>query len=542
MRAAGIQAPERSTAAQVLRKTDLASRGFLDRAAEIVTSPADLVWRGAKAVGLPTPGVSAADTLKSGLHAVGNAMNSAVAPFLPNDMGGAAPETTGEKFAEGAGRGVADTGSMLVPFGLAARFGQAGGLVQRVGQAASAQPVTQAVAGAVGGGTTEVTNNPWLGLLAALAVPSGRASLARLATPVRNQLNAEQQRLAGVAGQEGIDLSAAQQSGSRALRSVESVFGTLPLTAGPQAARQQAQNAQFTRAALGRAGIPGDSADPSVLNAARQRLGTEFGRLAGQTTVQYDQPFMAQLMGVVNRYANRLDVQRRPVFEQFVDDIRTHGGQMDGATYQTVRSDLGTIAKNVAGNDPTLAQALRGLRDALDDAAERSMPAALKGDWADVRREYGALKVIEKAMSGTTVAAGSGVIPPTAFAQAVRQQHPRAYGFGAGEMNDLSRVGTQFVRDPIPNSGTPERQFWINLMTMGGAGGAGGHAYGGDLETTAAGAGIALLGPRIAQLAYHSPLVQWYLRQRLAGATPPLTPELMAAITAAQTPGESPEP
>lgn len=528
-----VAAPERSTAANVLRKADFASKGFLDRAAEIVTAPADLIWEGAKALGLPTPGVSAADTLKGGIHAVGNAMNSVVAPFLPSDMGANQPETTGERFVEGAGRGVADTLGVLVPGAAAAKLGQAGGLVQRAGQALTTQPVLQAVSGAVGGGTAEATGNPWLGLLASLGTAAAPAAASRTITPVRGQLNAEQRRLANVAQQEGIGLSPAQASGSRPLQNLESGFGTLPLTAGPQRVRQEAQRAQFNRAALRRAGINGDSATPDVLDAARQRLGDEFQRLSAATTVRYDQPFVRDLMATVRRYANRLDAQRRPVFENFVNDITGSGGSLDGATYQTVRSDLGTIAKNAAGNDPTLAQALRGLRNALDDAAERSMPPNLRGDWREVRREYGNLKVIEKAMSGTTVDAASGNIPPTAFSQAVRAQHPRAHGFGAGEMNDLSRVGRLFVRDNIPNSGTPERSMMVNLLT--GGGGLGALFSGGDAAAAAGGALVGLLGPRAAQMAYHSPPVEAYLRNRILQNGPTLPPELIAAIITAQT-------
>jgi hypothetical protein len=387
--------------------------------------------------------------------------------------------------------------------------------MQRVGTAAATNPGVQTVSGAVGGGVAETTDSPLAGAAAALMTPLGLAGVKRVVTPGPTGLNAEQRRLAGVAAQEGLDLSPAQATGSRPLRSLESVFGTLPTTAGRQQARQQAQNAAFTRAALRRAGIDGDSADPAVLAAAQQRLGANFQRLSAATTVQFDPAFETALRGTVRRYANRLDSQRRPIFENFVNDIVSGGPQMPGATYQTVRSDLGTIAKNAAGNDPTLAQALRGLRDALDSVAERSVPPNLKGQWKETRRQYAALKVIEKAMGGTTVAAGSGQIPPTAFSQAVKQQYGNAYARGAGEMNDLSRVGTQFVRDPIPNSGTPERTFWQNLMTNPAALGAGGTAAAFDPVSTTLGLGGTLLGPYVAQRAYQSPLMDLWLRNQL---------------------------
>jgi hypothetical protein len=536
---ATASANERSLGSEVLRKTEFASRGFLDRAAEVAMAPVDLIWKGAGAVGLPTPQTSAAESLKTGIHAVGQALSAPFQSVLPSDIGPNEPVSTGDKFAYGAGRGIADAGSIMVPGAAAARLAPAGSLVARVGQAASEAPIMQAASGAVGGGVTETTGNPWLGLIAGLSVPLGTAAARRVLTPVRSQLAPEQQRLAGVAAAENIPLSPGEESGSRFLRSVESVFGTLPLTAGPQRVRQQAQNSAFNRAVLRRAGIDdADFATPDVLDAARRRIGGEFDRLAAATTVHYDPEFQTDLMRTVVRYGRRLDVQRRPIFENFVNDIINSGGALDGPTYQTVRSDLGTLAKNHEANDPTLAQALRGLRNALDDAARRSMPAADRGAWDEARRQWGNMKVIQRAMQSSIADTLAGNVPPTAFHQAVKAQYPTAHAFGAGEMNDLERVGRQFVRDPIPNSGTAERSFIISMLTGGGIGtltqGPGvGHAIGGAAAT--------LLGPRAAQLAYNSPLVQAYLRNRLA-ADPTLTPEMLSAIAAGQLGDRGPGP
>jgi hypothetical protein len=532
----GFSSPaSRPAPVNALRSAEFASRGVTDRAAELIGAPIDAFWKGLSYVGGPSFSQPAGERIKSGINAVGRTLSAPLNAVLPGDLGPDQPQDTTEKAAYGAGRGAVDAASVLLPAAAASRLAPAGGLVSRVGEAMAAQPGTQVLAGAVGGGTTAATDNPWYGLLAALATPLGIGAARRVVTPVGNQLNAEQQRLAAVAGTEKIPLSAAQETGSRALRSLESVFGTLPLTSRVAKEGADAQNAAFTSAALARAGIRGEAATPEVLDQHRQWLGREFERLAAATTVRYDPQFTSDVMGTIRRYANRLDAQRRPVFESFANDIAHYGGQMPGSVYQTVRSDLGTIAQNVAGSDPTLAQALRGLRTALDAAAERSMPANLKGDWTDTRRMYSALRVIERAMSGTTNAAASGQIPPTAFAQAVRAQYPRAYGFGAGEMNDLSRVGRLFVRDPVPNSGTPERLFWQNLLTGGPiSAGLGSTALGADPATAVLAAGGGLVAPRLTQMLYNSPPVQAWLRNQLLEGGPEYTRGLTSAVGAAQ--------
>lgn len=364
------------------------------------------------------------------------------------------------------------------------------------------------------------------------AVPLVGSAVSRVISPVRNRLTPEAQRLAEAAKDEGIPLTAAQATGSRPLQALESVFGTLPLTAGPQQAIQQTQRNAFNRAALSRINEAGDSVTPEVLDAASKRIGGDFKKLSAQTTVKLDEPFVKEVTDVFTKYNDRLEVQKRPIFENFVKEILGDGTRLDpmkGAVYQTVRSDLSRMAKGYGGSDPTLAAALRGLRDALDEAAERSMPEQLKGDWKEARRQWGNLRTLEKASANTTTQTAAGNLQPTQLAQAVRQQHPRAYGFGAGEMNDLSRVGNTFVRDQAPNSGTPERTALMSLMTGGGGAGL---AIGDPLV---AGAAVAapLLGPRAVQMVYNSRPVQAYLKNQVAAnAAPRINEGLLAAVLA----------
>jgi hypothetical protein len=339
-----------------------------------------------------------------------------------------------------------------------------------------------------------------------------------------------------VARREHIPLSPAQETGSRPLQVLESVFGTLPQTAHAQRNIQQTQRNAFNRAALERINEGGTEVTPEALNRARQRIGGDIERLAGQTTVQFDPQFQTDLMAMVMRYGQRLDVQRRPIFENFVKDIVNNGTTLSGPTYQTVRSDLGRLAQNYGGSDPTLAEALRDLRNALDDAAERSMPASLAGQWREARRGWGNLRILEKSVSNSTTQAAAGNLPPTSFAQAVRQQHPRAYGFGAGEMNDLSRVGTTFVRESIPNSGTPERTMMQNLLT-GGLGTTGAAVALMDPVTAGLAAGTWFGVPKVAHWLYNSDPGRWWLTNRtLAGRGPRVTHGLLGAVLAANAP------
>jgi hypothetical protein len=371
------------------------------------------------------------------------------------------------------------------------------------------------------------------------AVPAIGSTIGRLITPVQNRLTPEQQRLIGVARTEGIPLTAAQEMGSRPLQTLESTFGTLPLTAGPQQDIWQRGRAGFNRAALRHIGETGDSLSPDVLRRARDRLGADYTRLSAQTTVVPDQQFVQELGDTVANYAQRLDVMRRPVFEAFakqIDNAMAAGG-MPGAIYQRTRSMLSKMAKSYSNSDPFYAEALRELRNALDSAASRSMPSHLQGDWARTNLQYGNLRTLEKAMSNTTTGAAAGNLQPTQLALAVKGQHPNGYAYGAGPMNDLSRVGDSFIRDQIPNSGTPERTWMTNLLTGASATGGGAALAMGDPVAAAVTAAAPLVLPRVAQWAYNTRPAQAYFRNRLVPNIPALNEGLLTGALSSLSAG-----
>lgn len=374
------------------------------------------------------------------------------------------------------------------------------------------------------------------GALFGAGVPALGGVASRVITPFRNRLTPEAQRLAGVAQSEGIPLSAAQATGSRPLHSLEGFFETHPLTAGAQQAEMQTQRTAFNRAALRHIDETGDDLSPAVMTRARTRIGGEIESLAAQTHVVPDQRFVSDLSDTVTQYGRRLDAMKEPVFKNFVEDIKKMmaAGGMPGATYQSTRSTLSSMAKAASASDPYFANALRDLRKALDDAADRAVPAHLKGAWRKALDQWGNLRTLEKAMSNSATQTASGNLQPTQLMQAVNQQHAGGgYARGLGAMNDLSRVGDEFVRPQIPNSGTPERMFWQNLLTNPFAGAT---ALGTVIDpvTTAAVAGTSLVGPKLAQMLYRTGPVQGYLRnQRMAKVSPELQRGLLSGFAGA---------
>jgi hypothetical protein len=130
-----------------------------------------------------------------------------------------------------------------------------------------------------------------------------------------------------------------------------------------------------------------------------------------------------------------------------------------------MRSVIGSDANSVAQSDPYLSQALKGIRNSLDSAMERSIAQNNPSDvgaWQNARREYSAQKLIEKAASKAGGPTAEGQIT----ASNLRNTLPKAgggYARGEGDFNELARAGEQVMR-PLPNSGTAQRMGALQTL------------------------------------------------------------------------------
>ena len=502
---------QRGIGDRVGRVLGMVGQGFNEGLAQTVGAVPDLVASGLRAVGVPTsaPG-QYTDWARQGIQAITGAPQT--------------PETTVERAAQGAGRGIADAASVMIPATAVAQGARVGTVAQGVGQALAAQPVAQTVAGAVGGAVGDATDSPLAGMAAAIATPALMAAGRRVVTPL--PVSQGRQDLVAAAQREGIPLSPGQASGNSALRYLEGAFENLPTTAGRQAGINDQTQRAFNRAVLSRAGIAGDSAMPDILAANRDRLGAEFQRLAAGTTVQFDNPFTQQIAASIRQYGNKLPSQQRPVFENFVRDILTDPAtgrprtSMTGEMYQQARSDLERLRTSYQRSDPALAGALRELRNALDSVAGRSIPADMQDAWNTARRQWGNQRTIERAITaGENVAEGN--ISPLTLRGAVNSRDPSAYALGRGDLAELARVGQGLMR-PMPQSGTAPRAAYIGALTGTGIATM-------DPMTTLAAAAV----PRVTQEIYNLGPVQRYLRNQ-AMPSGGNTQNLLAAIAAQQ--------
>lgn len=398
-------------------------------------------------------------------------------------------------------------------------------------------------AGAVQGGISTLASDGDLSGVIPGAVGAGVVGAAgKIARPIaKGAATAARKGFTATLKAAGIDdLTAAQMTGNKTLELIDSVLAKMPFTAGKSREASEKQLRRFTAAALKKAGLSGDDISPAVREAAEEQFGKRFEGLAAGEIVKIDEKVLRVLSNVESNQLKKLPTNVKPIVESYMDDILNAGGKITGEAYQAARSQLSQQARSMAVSDPFTANTLRTLRNALDDAAERSLPAAKKGLWKDLNRQYSNYKIIQKTAASTSKDSLEGVLSPRALLQNIETANKTKGQKGYGELYDLARSGSSVLADAVPDSGTAQRQLVQSILTGGGLGlGAGGATYYAthDPEKALAAAVISLGGPSAVQAVMNSAAGKRYLTKGLPVAGSLLNSEvtkLIAAITAAQ--------
>lgn len=508
------------------RKAALATQGTRVGILNTIGAPVDLIGAGMRAVGIPVnEPIGGSASLNRGADFVAS---------IPSRLGltgnrgeRLVPQDAGERAIHGAGEGVGSVIGSVVPAARLASVLPAGTVGQGVAQSLATQPVMQGVAGAAGGAVGGATENPYAGLAASLAVPVVAGLGARAVSPMppaRTAAETERRRLVDVLQKGDVPLATGDITGNKGTQVLESVLETLPISGGMQTAFRDRQRQAANRLVTSATGEPLDAFTTAERAARKAQLGDRFEELARNTTVNLDDTLRTQIDGILAKYREQLppdvmkNVEQR--LESLIGAASSPGNpQMPGDIYQRIRSKLSTQSTNAS--DREIKDALREARNALDNAARRSMPADVGRQWDEVRRQYGNLKTIESSMRNTDATVGD--ISPKALWQAVLAANKKG---GSKDMTDIAAALSKVLGDKIGQSGTQPRSFWQNLVTGGGIGGA---AYGASGSPTIAAASVGL--PPLVQALLENPVTRAYAGNRLAGNVSTLpSKDLVASI------------
>jgi hypothetical protein len=152
---------------------------------------------------------------------------------------------------------------------------------------------------------------------------------------------------------------------------------------------------------------------------------------------------------------------------------RLQSDTIDPQAFQTVTSELGSLARSYQGSSETalreLADAFRSTREAFFDLLARRSPEAAQRIQA-ANNAYAGLTRMQAAaaMQGAT----EGIFTPAQFSHAVRQADPSlrhtAYARGDALLQELSDAARAVLPQTVPDSGTAGRAL-TGLLVSGGA-------------------------------------------------------------------------
>lgn len=424
-------------------------------------------WNGFGPIGRMIGGIPDASTLPTGSQ-VAAPILARTGSYVPTTEAGRMLQSGVETVIGALGPG--SRGAPIAPGASAFRST----LLRGVAPTATSALAAPAISGAAGQLGTDVTGDPLVGMAAAAAPGLATKIPSMLGNRFLGAVEPETAALARMArDQYGIPVNAGQISESPGLRFTASASSRLPFS-GAEGAVADQQTA-FNRAISHTLGEDAPKITPNVMQSARTRLGNEFDTVAQGTTIHADPQFATDLHQTLTDAAGVLGPgQIGPLKSQvfrILDTVDPGTRTITGESYQALTRKGTPLDRLQSSADPNVAHYAGQIRNALDDAMQRSAPPDLAERLQTARSQYKAMKTVEDLVEKSP----TGDMSPALLMGAVRKSYGNMAYTGASDLGNLARIGQRFLKEP-PSSGTAERTSALN--TFGKLGLLGGAAFG----------------------------------------------------------------
>jgi hypothetical protein len=152
-------------------------------------------------------------------------------------------------------------------------------------------------------------------------------------------------------------------------------------------------------------------------------------------------------------------------------------GELDGETFKTVESELGTLARTYKSSADAahrgLGDAISDVTDAMRSGLERSSDPGIRKQLANANKSFAILTRVEDAAAARK--ASGGVISPGDLLGSIKKMdkssRKRAFARGDALLQDFAQDAWDVLGNKMPDSGTPERlNFNHHGLLMYGAG------------------------------------------------------------------------
>lgn len=335
------------------------------------------------------------------------------------------------------------------------------------------------MAGATGGQAAETAGN--LGaptsvqMAAALAggIPGAKvgsmasnasANLGGIPTPIARNVSATRAELAKTAAEKyGIPVRGAMVEGRTSpARWLDSELNNVPFS-NMRGSNEQVQTA-FNRAVGKTFGADAPELSPAVFDKAHNDLVGKLQGITPKLRANLDQQLMNDLGGIETSFARLKSQDGRAPIQNAVTDIldivTANNGSIPGDVYHSMIKRGGQLDRLSGNADPDVRYAARQIKDALEDAVERSLPAGSTSlrDFRDWRREWRSMSIAQDAVDA------SGNVTGARLNQVARRSTNDYERGGGGDIAELGRIGGALLPEP-PQSGTATRTRMMQSVT-----------------------------------------------------------------------------
>lgn len=277
-----------------------------------------------------------------------------------------------------------------------------------------------------------------------------------VASGLSKKLSPEVLKLYQAAKDAGIPVHWSQLTDSKFAKTLSSIAGSLPFSGAGAAVKNQKD--KFVSALGETFGLKGaTNLDDAVMADAGKAISQKFTDVYGRNTIKADAQLFVKLGQVKKKIESDLTADNAKIALNQINKIVSEmkSGVMTGKKYQNLRGDLAQIVTSNEGT--TLGSAVKQARRALDEAAQRSVGQADGAIISRANREWANYKLVQKALK--QVAGARGEVNPANMWNLVKNGSTR-------EMRELGKIG-QFIKDPIPDSGTAGRLMAGGIATGG---------------------------------------------------------------------------
>lgn len=264
--------------------------------------------------------------------------------------------------------------------------------------------------------------------------------------------------------QYGIPLGVGDIAEGGTLRAVRSILNDAPFSGGIGAAQREATQKGFNKAVGGTFGAPEERLTADVLDAARNRMGSEFDRIWNGNALSYDGQLFndiqslrqeaAKLPGDASAHHGGGDAKRLISWLNDIESkmITDQSGSMymPGDVANRLQSKLRKEAESASG---FLKEDLGKLRKALLGAFNRNVSQADAQALSQNMGRYKAFKTLEPLLNSAEAGVAGrmpGDVPAALLPQAVARKYPQAAG---APLTELSQIGSRFLVDRTPKTG-----------------------------------------------------------------------------------------